>query len=92
MFPLKNTLSGALAGNILFGGFIGLGVDAVSGRGGGYQDAVKVVLELGSGTVDLGKAGAAPAASAGAQGANGSASSSGGAPDKAASAKTTGYD
>jgi len=49
-YTLKNTLSGALAGNILLGGFIGLGVDAISGRGGGYQRSVSVVLESGFGT------------------------------------------
>lgn len=50
-FKLKNTLDAALAGNILFGGFIGLGIDAISGKGGGYQSSVKVVLERGSGLI-----------------------------------------
>ena len=36
-YELKNTLNMALAGNIILGGGIGLIVDAISGRGGGYQ-------------------------------------------------------
>ena len=48
---MKNTLSGSVAGNILLGGIIGLGVDAISGRGGGYQRSVSVVLECGEGTI-----------------------------------------
>ncbi len=43
-FTLKNSLSGAVAGNILLGGIIGGVVDGISGRGGGYQESVQVVL------------------------------------------------
>lgn len=43
-FKLKNTLDGAVAGNILIGGVIGGVVDGISGRGGGYQESVQVVL------------------------------------------------
>ena len=50
---LPNTLNAALAGNILFGGLIGLGVDAVSGRGGGYQKSLSVMLTKGSGMIEL---------------------------------------
>jgi len=50
-YTLRNTLDGALAGNILLGGIIGLGIDAISGRGGGYKHSVSVFLESGSGTI-----------------------------------------
>lgn len=53
-YELKNVLSGALVGNILLGGGIGLIVDAVSGRGGGYQKDVSVLLERGYGTISTG--------------------------------------
>lgn len=52
-FNLRNTLDAALAGNLLFGGFIGLGIDAISGRGGGYQKSVRVVLPAGSGMIQV---------------------------------------
>lgn len=60
LFTMRNTLDGALAGNILFGGFIGLGIDAISGKGGGYQNAVKLVLEPGEGTITVDAAPAKP--------------------------------
>lgn len=43
-FTLKNTMSGAVAGNLLIGGLVGGVVDGISGRGGGYQESVQVVL------------------------------------------------
>jgi FKBP-type peptidyl-prolyl cis-trans isomerase len=43
-FKLKNSLDGAVAGNIIAGGVIGGIVDGISGRGGGYQESVQVVL------------------------------------------------
>ena len=43
-FKLKNTLDGAVAGNIIAGGVIGGIVDGISGRGGAYQESVQVVL------------------------------------------------
>ena len=41
---LKNTLDGAVAGNFILGGIVGGVVDGISGRGGGYQESVQVVL------------------------------------------------
>ena len=52
-FQLKNTLNMSLAGNILLGGVIGLGIDAISGRGGGYQRSVSVLLEPGEGSITI---------------------------------------
>lgn len=52
MMNMRNTLDAALAGNLLFGGFIGLAIDGVSGRGGGYQKSLRIVLEPGSGVND----------------------------------------
>lgn len=49
---MPNTLDAALAGNILLGGFVGLAIDGVSGRGGGYQKSLKIIMEPGSGTND----------------------------------------
>lgn len=46
-YELKNGLNLAVAGNIIFGGVIGLGVDAISGRGGEYQPSVHVLMEPG---------------------------------------------
>lgn len=43
-FTLKNTLDGAVAGNFILGGIIGGVIDGISGRGGGYQESVQVVL------------------------------------------------
>lgn len=43
-FKLKNSLDGAVAGNIIAGGVVGGIVDGISGRGGGYQESVQVVL------------------------------------------------
>lgn len=53
---LKNTLSGAAAGNLILGGLVGGVVDGISGRGGGYQGSVHIVLEPGSGFVTVEKA------------------------------------
>jgi len=58
-FKLKNGLNAAVAGNIIFGGFIGLGVDAISGRGGSYQKSVKVILESGTGVIETDSKGSA---------------------------------
>jgi hypothetical protein len=43
-FTLKNSLDGAVAGNFILGGIIGGVIDGISGRGGGYQESVQVVL------------------------------------------------
>lgn len=56
LFTLKNSLNAAVAGNLIFGGIIGGVVDGISGRGGGYQDSVKVVLTQGGGVHDNTKA------------------------------------
>ncbi len=50
-YTLKNSLDGALAGNIIF--FPGIIVDVISGRGGGYADSVTVLLEPGSGSIEM---------------------------------------
>lgn len=52
-YKLRNTLHGALLGNILLGGVIGLTVDAVSGRGGGYEASVSVILTEGEGSIAI---------------------------------------
>ena len=52
MMNMRNTLDAALAGNILLGGFVGLAIDGVSGRGGGYQKSLKIILGPGSGNND----------------------------------------
>ncbi len=57
---MRNTLDAALAGNILIGGFVGLAIDGVSGRGGGYQKSLKIILEPGSGINDQREAGKEP--------------------------------
>lgn len=50
-YKLYNTLNGALLGNLLIGGGIGLAIDAISGRGGGYEDSVSVLLAEGEGVI-----------------------------------------
>ena len=50
-YHLDSHMSGSVWGNILLGGVIGLGVDAVTGRGNDFQDSVHVILERGSGTI-----------------------------------------
>ena len=50
---LKKSIDGWVAGNLLIGGIIGLGIDAVSGRGGSFPNSVSVVLEPGRGVLDL---------------------------------------
>jgi PEGA domain len=50
---LDNQIAAAGFGNILFGGIIGVGVDAVSGRAGSYQKSLHIVLESGVGTITL---------------------------------------
>ncbi len=50
---LDNKIGGEGFGNIIFGGFIGAGIDAATGRAGTYQDSLHVVLERGSGTVSI---------------------------------------
>ena len=52
MMNMRNTLDAALVGNILLGGFVGLAIDGVSGRGGGYQKSLRIILEPGSGVND----------------------------------------
>ena len=51
-YHLKNQGSGALWGNIL-APVIGSVVDALSGRGGKYQDSLKILLEPGTGAVEM---------------------------------------
>lgn len=53
MVELDNKIAAAGFGNIIFGGFIGAGVDAITGRAGSYQKSLHVVLERGSGTVSV---------------------------------------
>ena len=51
-YKLYNTLSGALWGNVLVP-IVGTAVDAISGRGGGYESSVAVVLIEGEGTLAI---------------------------------------
>ena len=53
MLELDNNIHAAGFGNLLLGGIIGIGVDAISGRAGSYQNTVHVMLERGSGTVSI---------------------------------------
>ncbi len=50
---LDNTIGGEGFGNIIFGGFIGMGIDAATGRAGTYQDSLHVLLERGNGTISV---------------------------------------
>lgn len=50
---LNNRIHGAGFGNLIIGGVIGIGVDAISGRAGSYKDSVHVIMERGRGTVFL---------------------------------------
>lgn len=50
---LDNHIAAAGFGNIIFGGIIGVGIDAASGRAGSYQKSLHVVLESGAGTITL---------------------------------------
>ena len=43
-FPLEKTLSAMTFGNIIFGGIIGIGVDAATGKNTDYPDSVHVNL------------------------------------------------
>jgi len=43
-FPLDKSVSAMAFGNIIFGGFIGAGVDYATGKGSNYQDSVHVKL------------------------------------------------
>ncbi len=49
-YRLRNTLSGALWGNVLVP-IVGTTIDAISGRGGGYQPSVSILLIPGDGIV-----------------------------------------
>ncbi len=51
-YRLRNTLSGALWGNVLVP-IIGTAVDAISGRGGGYENSVSILLIAGEGVVHI---------------------------------------
>ena len=50
---LDNKIGGEGFGNLLFGGIIGIGIDAATGRAGTYQDSSHVILESGSGTISI---------------------------------------
>ena len=50
---LDNKIGGEGFGNILLGGFIGMGIDAATGRAGTYQDSLHVILEPGIGTISI---------------------------------------
>jgi len=50
---LDNKIGGEGFGNIIFGGIIGIGIDAATGRAGTYQDSLHVILEPGSGTISI---------------------------------------
>jgi len=43
-FPLEKSLSAMTFGNIIFGGLVGVGVDAITGANTNYTDGVHVVL------------------------------------------------
>ncbi len=53
IIELDNKIAAAGFGNILFGGLIGAGIDAASGRAGSYQKSLHIVLEAGTGTINL---------------------------------------
>tara|TARA_R110002096_G_scaffold344921_6_gene538048 strand:+ start:3553 stop:4011 length:459 start_codon:yes stop_codon:yes gene_type:complete len=46
-------LNRSVEGKTVFGGLIGMSVDAISGKAGTYTDSVHVILEVGEGTVEL---------------------------------------
>ncbi len=50
-YHLDSHMSGSVWGNILLGGPIGVGVDAISGRSSEFQDSLHILLERGSGTI-----------------------------------------
>ena len=52
MLELDNQIAAAGFGNILFGGIIGVGIDAASGRAGSYQKSLHIVFEPGAGTIN----------------------------------------
>lgn len=43
-FILEKSVASMTAGNIIFGGIIGIGVDAATGKGTNYIDSVHVIL------------------------------------------------
>lgn len=46
-------LNRSVEGKTVFGGLIGMSVDAISGKAGTYTDSVHIVMEEGEGTVEL---------------------------------------
>lgn len=53
LMTLDNRVGAAGFGNLILGGFVGIAIDAVSGRAGTYQDVVTIVMQPGSGTINL---------------------------------------
>ena len=50
---VRLNLDRSVEGKTIFGGLIGMSVDAVSGKAGTYSDSVHVVLEKGEGMVEV---------------------------------------
>lgn len=50
---VRLNLDRSVEGKTIFGGLIGISVDAISGKAGTYMDSVHVVLEEGEGVVEI---------------------------------------
>lgn len=50
---VRLNLDRSVEGKTIFGGLIGMSVDAISGKAGTYTDSVHIVLEAGEGVVEV---------------------------------------
>ena len=50
---VRLNLDRSVEGKTIFGGLIGMSVDAVSGKAGTYSDSVHIVMEVGEGEVEV---------------------------------------